>query len=62
MRPLLCALGVLAILLATPALGQGKLRLVADKWPPFTDVDLPGGGLATSIVTTALARAGYSSS
>ncbi|RRV63296.1 ABC transporter substrate-binding protein [Pseudomonas sp. p99-361] len=62
MRPLLCALGVLAILLATPALGQGKLRLVADKWPPFTDVDLPGGGLATSIVTTALSRAGYASS
>jgi polar amino acid transport system substrate-binding protein len=31
-----------------------KLRLVADSWPPFTDANMPGGGLATSIVTTAL--------
>jgi polar amino acid transport system substrate-binding protein len=34
---------------------------VADNWPPFTDANMPGGGLATSIVTTALARAGYAS-
>jgi len=61
MRPLLCVLGLLAMMLATPALGHEKLRLVADNWPPFTDARMPGGGLATSIVTTALARAGYSS-
>ncbi len=60
MRPLLCVLGLLAMMLATPALGHDKLRLVADNWPPFTDASMPGGGLATSIVTTALARAGYS--
>jgi polar amino acid transport system substrate-binding protein len=61
MRPLLCVLGLLGVMLAGPALGQGKLRLVADTWPPFTDAGMPGGGLATSIVTTALARAGYPS-
>ncbi|QJQ22723.1 amino acid ABC transporter substrate-binding protein [Pseudomonas sp. SK] len=61
MRPLLCVLGLLAMMLATPALGLDKLRLVADNWPPFTDAGMPGGGLATSIVTTALTRAGYTS-
>ncbi|KEY85945.1 transporter substrate-binding domain-containing protein [Pseudomonas sp. P1B16] len=61
MRPLLGVLGLLAALLAAPALGEDKLRLVADKWPPFTDASMPGGGLATSIVTTALTRAGYAS-
>lgn len=61
MRPLLCVLGLLAMTVALPATAHGKLRLVADRWPPFTDASLPGGGLATSIVTTALARAGYSS-
>lgn len=61
MRPLLCVLGLLAAMLATPVLGHDKLRLVADSWPPFTDASIPGGGLATSIVTTALARAGYAS-
>lgn len=61
MRPLLCALGLLVIVLVTPAMAVEKLRLVADSWPPFTDSDLPGGGLATSIVTAALTRAGYAS-
>ncbi|MFK3818087.1 substrate-binding periplasmic protein [Pseudomonas sp. NPDC089407] len=61
MRPLLCVLGMLAMMLATPAPGNDTLRLVADSWPPFNDVNMPGGGLATSIVTTALARAGYGS-
>jgi polar amino acid transport system substrate-binding protein len=37
------------------------LRLVADAWPPFTDATLFNGGLATDIVSTALARAGYAS-
>ncbi|MES2818787.1 MAG: transporter substrate-binding domain-containing protein [Pseudomonadota bacterium] len=35
------------------------LRLVADPWPPFTDQRLLNNGLATDLVTTALARAGY---
>ncbi|MFF7706371.1 transporter substrate-binding domain-containing protein [Pseudomonas sp. NPDC007930] len=35
------------------------LRLVADPWPPFTDETLPTNGLATAIVSQALARAGY---
>ncbi|MFK0313272.1 substrate-binding periplasmic protein [Pseudomonas sp. NPDC090233] len=61
MRPLLFVLGLLGVMLTAPALGQDKLRLVADTWPPFTDTSMPGGGLATSIVTTALARAGYPS-
>ncbi|MCG6573224.1 amino acid ABC transporter substrate-binding protein [Pseudomonas sp. AF32] len=38
-----------------------KLRLVGDGWPPFTDSTLVNGGLATDIVSTALARAGYAS-
>ncbi|SCX48094.1 polar amino acid transport system substrate-binding protein [Pseudomonas sp. NFACC32-1] len=42
------------------AFGQ-KLRLVGDGWPPFTDSTLVNGGLATDIVSTALARAGYAS-
>ncbi|HAA38792.1 MAG TPA: amino acid ABC transporter substrate-binding protein, partial [Pseudomonas sp.] len=48
------------LLLATPVFAQ-RLRLVADAWPPFTDATLINGGLATDIVTTALARAGYAS-
>ncbi len=48
------------LLLAQPAAAQ-RLRLVADAWPPFTDATLINGGLATDIVSTALARAGYAS-
>ncbi|MCO7515926.1 transporter substrate-binding domain-containing protein [Pseudomonas guariconensis] len=59
MRPLLHVLGLLGMLLATCASGYEKLRLVADNWPPFTGSTMPGGGLATHIVTTALTRAGY---
>ena len=44
-------------LLAMPVFAQ-RLRLVADAWPPFTDATLINGGLATDIVSTALARAG----
>jgi len=46
------------LLLSYEACAQ-KLRLVADAWPPFTDSTLINGGLATDIVSTALARAGY---
>jgi polar amino acid transport system substrate-binding protein len=48
------------LLMAQPAFAQ-RLRLVADAWPPFTDATLINGGLATDIVSTALARAGYAS-
>ena len=49
------------LLLLTDAVAAEKLRLVADAWPPFTDATLYNGGLATDIVSTALARAGYAS-
>lgn len=54
-----CLLG--ALLLAGHAAGAAKLRLVADLWPPFTDAGMVNGGLATELVSTALARAGYAS-
>ncbi|TBU87645.1 substrate-binding periplasmic protein [Phytopseudomonas dryadis] len=38
-----------------------RLRLVADTWPPFTDLRLPGNGVAVELVATALERAGYAS-
>jgi polar amino acid transport system substrate-binding protein len=47
--------------LLTESVAAEKLRLVADAWPPFTDATLFNGGLATDIVSTALARAGYAS-
>lgn len=37
------------------------LRLVADPWPPFNDRSLLNNGLASDLVSTALARAGYPS-
>jgi polar amino acid transport system substrate-binding protein len=49
------------LLLLTQSAAAEKLRLVADAWPPFTDSTLVNGGLATDIVSTALARAGYAS-
>lgn len=61
MRPLLCVVGLLTVMLLPAASAQDKLRLVSDSWPPFTDTGMPGGGLATSIVTSALMRAGYAS-
>ncbi|MGE8171179.1 substrate-binding periplasmic protein [Pseudomonas putida] len=59
MKSLLCVLGLLSIMLSPPAPASDTLRLVADNWPPFTDASVPGGGLATRIVSTALTRAGY---
>jgi polar amino acid transport system substrate-binding protein len=60
MPRLLRAMGLLGLLLVAHASAGEKLRLVADSWPPFTDVNLANGGLATDIVSTALKRAGYS--
>lgn len=55
------AVALIGLLLLAPAAAAERLRLVADAWPPFTDATLVNGGLATDIVTTALARAGYAS-
>lgn len=55
------ALALVGLLLLSHSVCAQKLRLVADAWPPFTDSTLVNGGLATDIVTTALARAGYAS-
>lgn len=38
------------------------LRLVADPWPPFNDQTLLNNGVASDLVTTALNRAGYTTS
>ena len=56
---LLQALGVLVALLMSQGATADRLRLVGDAWPPFTDATMVNGGLATELVTTALARAGY---
>jgi polar amino acid transport system substrate-binding protein len=55
------AFALIGLLLLTQSAAAQKLRLVADTWPPFTDATLVNGGLATDIVSTALARAGYAS-
>ena len=55
------AFALIGLLLLTQSATAEKLRLVADAWPPFTDSTLVNGGLATDIVSTALARAGYAS-
>ena len=55
------ASALIVLLLLTQDAAAEKLRLVADNWPPFTDATLVNGGLATDIVSTALARAGYAS-
>ncbi|WP_025131136.1 ABC transporter substrate-binding protein [Pseudomonas sp. PH1b] len=55
------ALALIGLLLLSQGASAEKLRLVADVWPPFTDATLVNGGVATDIVSTALARAGYSS-
>jgi len=55
------ALVLIGLLLLSHNAGAQKLRLVGDGWPPFTDSTLVNGGLATDIVSTALARAGYAS-
>lgn len=61
MRSLLGVLGGVLLLAMAQAMAQPTLRLVGDRWPPFSDASLPGGGLATELVTTVLSRAGYAS-
>jgi len=55
------AFALIGLLLLVQDVAAEKLRLVADSWPPFTDATLVNGGLATDIVSTALARAGFAS-
>ena len=55
------AFALIGLLLLAQTAAADKLRLVFDVWPPFTDDTLVNGGLATDIVSTALARAGYAS-
>jgi polar amino acid transport system substrate-binding protein len=55
------AVALIGLLLLSQIATAEKLRLVADAWPPFTDATLVNGGVATDIVSTALARAGYAS-
>lgn len=47
------------LLLPLYGVAAESLRLVADPWPPFNDKTLLNNGLATDLVSTALARAGY---
>ncbi|PVZ15586.1 MULTISPECIES: ABC transporter substrate-binding protein [unclassified Pseudomonas] len=61
MRRLLMGCCLLAGLWLSLPAGAVPLRLVADIWPPFTDDSMPNKGIATDIVTRALARAGYAS-
>ena len=55
------ALVVSLCLWATCALSQ-KITAYGTVWPPYIEPKLTGQGLAVSIVTTALKRAGYSPS
>lgn len=52
----------LCTLLISPATLAATLQIVANSYPPFTDKNLPYNGLATELVSTALRRAGFSSS
>lgn len=59
MRRWIHVIGIMGCLLMAHGNAAERLRLVADPWAPFTDSVLLNGGLATDIVSTALARAGY---
>jgi polar amino acid transport system substrate-binding protein len=57
MRRIVAALFLL--LAVVSPLRAADLVVVSDTWPPYTDNELPGKGLAINLVTTALKRAGY---
>lgn len=61
MQGLLRGVSLLMILAIAPGSGATTLRLAADRWPPYVDTLLPDSGIATAIVTAALARAGFTS-
>ena len=52
---------VFTLLCAHQALAA-DLKLAASSWPPYTGEDLPGNGLAITIVRQAFDRAGYNTS
>ncbi len=49
------------VLACSASTSAESLRLVANTWPPFNDVNLLNNGLSSDLVITALKRAGYSS-
>jgi len=49
------------VLLPLYGVAAETLRLVADPWPPFNDQALLNNGVASDLVSTALSRAGYTS-
>ncbi|MBT8128820.1 MAG: transporter substrate-binding domain-containing protein [Gammaproteobacteria bacterium] len=59
-------IAVLMSLIICPALTNAELakdlRVTASPWSPYVSRDLPGHGIAVSIVTTVLKRAGYKTS
>ncbi|WP_263263064.1 transporter substrate-binding domain-containing protein [Pseudomonas sp. RIT-PI-S] len=52
-----CCLFILSLF--APCAWPVTLRLAGDLWPPYVDASVPGGGVATQVVSAALARAGY---
>lgn len=52
----------LLVLLCWGSASAETLRLAGNFWPPFTDESALNGGVATDLVSTALARSGYTSS
>lgn len=50
------------VIACSASVSAETLRLVANTWPPFNDVNLVNNGLSSDLVITALKRAGYSSS
>lgn len=59
--PLRLLLLLLCFLSIAAPRADDVLRVAADRWPPYADNRLPGGGVAVHLVRTALARAGYAS-
>lgn len=53
------ACAVLFLWVIGSVVASEPLRLAANVWPPFTDTRLLNKGLASDLVNTALARAGY---
>lgn len=56
------AVAVFVFMLFLLPVRAAELVVVSDTWPPYTDPELKGNGLAINLVTTALKRAGYPAS
>jgi polar amino acid transport system substrate-binding protein len=61
MPRLLRAMALSGALLWAHTAAADNLRMAGDAWAPYADVSLRNGGLATDLISTALARAGYTS-